>query len=75
MSKERVAYTIVETVEGERELKIPWALEGYTNGIFGLWKRIQEDGGFMDDDVFYPAHRVVRFELRWLGEKKCTGNT
>ena len=52
MPRERVAYTIVETANGEQELKIPWALEGYTNGIFGLWKHIQENGGFFDDDIF-----------------------
>ena len=73
MQKERVAYTIVETVDGEKELEVPWDLQGYQEGIYGLWERIQADGGFMDEtggkDVFYPAHRVLRFEMRWLKEK------
>jgi len=66
VARERVAYIIVKVKDGERELEIPWSLNGYKEGVFGLWKRIQADGGLMDDSVMYPAHSVSRFELRWL---------
>ena len=64
--KDRVAYPVVEVENGERRISPPCSLHGYMRGAMDLWKSIERDGGFFDDNTFYPAHRVLRFELEWM---------